>query len=476
MTTTADSRPEYLDRYEPDDDGLRFQDLEYVGNFTDLPPIPDGILGDKMLKERAKSGVLERVSAEDVLREQFTIDELNDLNNYLAWNIWDVLVMRATEGVSGMIPRQEYEILAFMHEFYRWPEILRMTTDEVGAQGVMDIGATARREIGTKVNCVHDWCIGAVGFGMGRCGLLALEVIEPDDYIEESNIILKFMQRVLWGKRQDGYILNSQDRYRCQIHEPDVIDDLVGQLEDMEEGSPTHSAFTRFNAAAELLSFLDHYDCRLGLGDTGPYQLPDGQLLIVRDLFTNEEAYHWSDVCDHENVPHCYTIVLRIDPDAMGLREIRVNDISTTFTRPKNYIPHITGGAVFVREKWNTPMGEVYPVPVADLDDHLSRVQQATIKLYAKTARMNRRQLILNGHWVYFVDMILPHLRLAGTYDKAVADYDLWEIDRRVSEHYYDIQKRGFASETVPLKIFSGAGYLPFSDDADPRRSKYRVF
>ena len=46
----------------------------------------------------------------------------------------------------------------------------------------------------------------------------------------------------------------------------------------------------------------------------------------------------------------------------MGLDEIRVNDISTTFTRPKNYIPSITGGAVFVREKWNTPMGEVYPV------------------------------------------------------------------------------------------------------------------
>ena len=29
---------------------------------------------------------------------------------------------------------------------------------------------------------------------------------------------------VLWGKRQDGYILNSQDRYRCEIHEQDVID------------------------------------------------------------------------------------------------------------------------------------------------------------------------------------------------------------------------------------------------------------
>ena len=158
----------YKDRYLPADEGLRFQDLVYQGNFKGLPPVPDGILGDRIMKERAKSKVLEMVTKQDVLKDQFTLDELNDLNNYLAWNIWDVLVMRATEGVSGMIPRQQYEILAFMNEFLRWPEILEMTTNEIGAQGVMDIGATARREIGIKVNCVHDWCIGAVGFGMGR--------------------------------------------------------------------------------------------------------------------------------------------------------------------------------------------------------------------------------------------------------------------------------------------------------------------
>jgi len=260
----------YKDRYLPADEGLRFQDLVYQGNFKGLPPVPDGILGDRILKERAKSKVLEKVTKQDVLKDQFTLDELNDLNNYLAWNIWDVLVMRATEGVSGMIPRQQYEILAFMNEFLRWPEILEMTTNEIGAQGVMDIGATARREIGIKVNCVHDWCIGAVGFGMGRCGLLALEAIEARDYVRESNVILKFMQRVLWGKRQDGYILNSQDRYRCRIHEQSVIDQLKTQIEYFEPDSDQAGAFQRFNAAAELLSFLDHYDCRHGHGDTGP--------------------------------------------------------------------------------------------------------------------------------------------------------------------------------------------------------------
>lgn len=464
---------DYQKRYQPGDDGLRFQDLVYVGNFKGMEPVPDGIKGDRMLKQRAKSKVLEKVSKEDVLRAQFTIDELNDLNNYLAWNIWDVLVMRATEGVSGMIPRQEYEILAFMHEFYRWPELLRMTTDEVGAQGIVDIGATARREIGTKVNCVHDWCIGAVGFGMGRCGLLALEVIQPDDYIEESNEILKFMQRILWGKRQDGWILNSQDAYRCLIHEKATLDKLTSQLERLEPGSPNHDQLIRFNAAAELLSFLDHYDCRLGLGDTGPYPLPNGNILIIRDLFVNEEAFHWSDVCDHENLPHCYTLVLEVNPKKMGLDEIRVNDISTTFTRPKNYIPYIEAGAVFVREKWNTPMAEVYQVKVADLEKHLTNVQNATFKLYSKLSRMSRRQLITNGMYVYYIDMILPHLRLAGTYDKACTDYQFWEIDQRVSNYYYDITKRGFAQATVPQKIFSGEGYLPFGEKADRRRSKY---
>ena len=172
-------------------------------------------------------------------------------------------------------------------------------------------------------------------------------------------------------------------------------------------------------------------------------------------------------------MPHCYTVALVIDPEGMGLNEIRVNDISTTFTR-KNYVPHISAGAVFVREKWNTPMAEVRPVAIDALGPELGKVQQATLKLYGKIARMPRRELITNGHWVYFVDMILPHLRLAGTYEKACTDYDLWEIDQRVSSYYYDIGKRGFAQEVVPQKIFSGKGYLPFSENADVRRSKYR--
>ena len=78
---------------------------------------------------------------------------------------------------------------------------------------------------------------------------------------------------------------------------------------------------------------------------------------------------------------------------------------------------------MLVREKWDTPMGEVYPVPIAELGPRLTGIQNATFKLYSKLARMCRRQLITNGMYVYYVGMILPHLRKAGTYDKACADY-----------------------------------------------------
>lgn len=475
MTTTEGKRATYKDRYQQQDDGLRFQELSYTGNHPELDPVRDGIIGDKTMRSRAKSGVLEKVSRDDVLRDQFTLDELNDLNNYLAWNIWDGLVMRATEGVSGMIPRQEYEILSMLHSFYRYPELLEMTTAEVGgAQGVIDIGAASRKEMGTKLNPLHDWCIGSCGFGMGRTGLLALGAIKPDEYVAESNEILKFVQRLKWAKRQDGYLFNSQDRYRAPVHDQELIDSVTSQIESLDPDGPLHSKFLQFNAAAELLAFLDHYDCRLGLADAGPYELPDGRILILRDLFVNEQDFGWSEVCEDAGLPHAYTLALVIDPDLMGLEEIRINDISTTFTRPKNYLKAVVGGAVFVREKWNTPMGEVYPVAIDDLDSHLGRVQTATFKLYTKIAKAPRRELIWNGQYVYYIGFILPHLRHAGVYEKACRDYDLWEIDQRVSNYYYEITKRGFAQETMPNKIFSGAGYLPFPDGTDLNRSKYR--
>jgi hypothetical protein len=74
----------------------------------------------------------------------------------------------------------------------------------------------------------------------------------------------------------------------------------------------------RFNAGIELLSFLFHFDNRCGLADTGPYPVPGGGYLIVRDIFLREPTYHWNDACD--GLPYCVTQGLVFRPD----REVEV--------------------------------------------------------------------------------------------------------------------------------------------------------
>src|SRR3954451_11423277 len=79
----ATSRPTppwapFHDRYEPEDDGLRFQQLRYEGNRPDLPSVADGILGDKTMRSRARTSILEPLDHDDVLRDGFSLDELND--------------------------------------------------------------------------------------------------------------------------------------------------------------------------------------------------------------------------------------------------------------------------------------------------------------------------------------------------------------------------------------------------------------
>ena len=81
---------------------------------------------------------------------------------------WPELVRHRMEQVTALEELTEAGLRMFsgqgerarrlrtVHEFYRWPEILRMTTDAVGAQRLLDIGAQSRTQIGTKVNCVHD--------------------------------------------------------------------------------------------------------------------------------------------------------------------------------------------------------------------------------------------------------------------------------------------------------------------------------
>lgn len=464
QTTTA---PTYLQRYEPNDEGIRFIP-DGAFRYGSLPPLPDGILGDRILRGSLTTDLLTRpLTIEDIRRPGFTVDELNDLTAYWAWDLWDELSLRASEGASGLIPRQEYESLGFANSFYRWPEFMIDMLERLGVDGIVELGRRGRQP-GSKANMLHAWCLGS-NFHCGRALYRVMDHVKADEYLAELNVAMKFWQALTWGNRGDGYLWSSQNRYRTEALDDDWTARLSGSLTALSDDA--RGDFTALMAAAELLSFYLHMDNRLGMHDVGPFVQENGNPMIVRSIFTREDAYSWSLFA--RKLPHAITFAFEIDAAAMNLEELRVISIGTLMTRPRNYIDAIVKGSVWVREDWDS---EVYEMPIPDaLAKYFTPIGDATGDLFEWMTRVPRRHLTECGAYTYTVGMFLPFMREAGLYDHYCDDRDLWEFDERASRVYYDLFRNNFARITLPTKLFTSSeeSFAPIPAGSSLRRSKY---
>jgi hypothetical protein len=467
MSQSTQPRPAYLNRYLPDDDGVRFMPgAEF--NYGDLPPLPDGILGDRILRANLKTDLLKRpLTIEDIRKPAFTIDELNDLTAYWSWDLWDQLSLRASEGSSGLVPRQEYEALSFANAFYRWPEFFIDMTERLGIDGIVELGRGGR-EPGSKINMLHSWCLGAVT-QLGRALYIIMGHNTPDEFLPELTASMKFWQALAWGYRGDGYLWSSQNRYTTAALDEQWTTRLRDSMKPLT--GDTGGDFTSLMASSELLSFYLHMDNRLGMYDLGPFVLENGNPMIVRTCFTREDAYSWSLFA--RDLPHAITFAFEIDAAKMQLDEARVLSIGTLMTRPRNYVSSIIKGSVWVRDEWDSELREV-PLGEASAQ-YLEGVGNATGDVFEWMTRTPRRHLIECGAFTYYVGMILPFMRKAGLYEHYCENHDLWEFDERASRVYYELGRNNFARIVVPTKLFTSSekSFAPISANAPLWRSKY---
>ncbi len=425
---------------------------QLLANYKGVPEYIRGPEGDIAFRKSLKTDALTLTDA-SLKSDTLTADEADDVIAYYGWNIWDVLGTRATEGENGLIPRQEYEALSTVEYMQKFPELWDLITEEVGGDGVIDIGATARREIGTKVNALHVWCAGA-SFVTGRGITMGLGHYGPTDRAESIARAFQFNRRLargMWG--DEGGMFASQRNYRVPLLEGTDWLDRFREDAVFFDDPAQKQMYTTFNATAQLLVFLLHFDNRLGLGDSGPYPTEDGGFLIVRDHFLNDPAYHWFDVA--EELPHCITQAMYFKPPPE--MKVIVNDLSTTFTQPASYIPYMTGMAVYARDKWDTPVSDVKLVGEDDIKRYTGISQKAMMKLYKRISGMSKRDRITCGVTNYVVDWALPFLRLSGTYDKAIEQGWL-EWDPMTSESYYPLVRDGQAGPLLPEAIIAGKG------------------
>jgi hypothetical protein len=424
--------------------------------------VPHGVEGDRMMRGRMSTGVLDLTR--ESLERDLTDEELDDLLGYMGWEFWDFLALRATEGESGLIPRQEYEAVGTIQVTRRNPEYYAFLTERLGVDGIVELGAAQRREIGTKVNLLHVWCSGfPVAFG--RSIAVALGVQEQEAWVEETRQALQFMRRVYagaWG--DEGPMFTSARGYAAPLLDAHWIDRFERErvaLDDDED----RRRFQRFSASTEMFGFLQHLDNRCGLGDSGPYPLPDGGFLIVRDHFINERLYPWAAEAAGD-LPFAVT-------QAMFFRDaedfdLKLMDGSTLFTDPGDYLKNLTGAAVYARDEWDTPIDRIRRLDADEMQSIADRCTEAAGGLYATIAGWSEREKVLNGARVYITEFIAPLARQAGLWDELQERFAPFDLDPVTEAAYVPLVDEGRAATLLPEMFIAGAGYGPITGAAPP--------
>ena len=473
---TPGIRATYKQRYQPDDDGLRFQELVFEGNFvghgTDARRHP-GRQGSKAARqeqgprEGQQAGRPRRPVHPRRTQRPQQLPGLEHLGRARHAGHRGCLRHDPSPGVRD--PRLHARVLPVARDSaddHRRGRRPGHPGHRRRAPGARSAPRSTPCTTGPSARSASAWAA-AVCSRSKRS--------DPTTTSRRATSILKFMQRMLWGKRQDGYILNSQDRYRCQIHEPDFLPTIIAQLVELRAGqSASTNPSPRSTPPPNCSPSSTTTTAGSASATPAPTSCPTAGILILRDLFVNEEVFHWSDVCDDASCPHSYTARNRHRPGETGPAR---RSGSTTSPRPspgRRTTSRPSPAAPSSPARSGTPRWARSTRSDRRAEPHLDQDPGRDAQDVRQDLADVPPRPVWNGRTCYYVDMILPYLRQAGTYDEGCAEYDFGRSTSGCRTTTTTSPSADFAQETVPQKIFSGPGYLPFGEGADLRRSKYR--
>ena len=319
---------------------------------------------------------------------------------------------------SRLIPVTAYIVVACVESWYRYPEMMRQIEATMSAA---DIGRAGRRP-GSQVNTVYLWSI-ANFWLLGRKIMAMVDPAASNDP-EPAFTVLDFWERAALAFRgADGTRQAHDGRGVVRPYDDVVLTTLVDGAAPVDDDR--RAAIKRLNATLINYLFLLYFDTRVGSGDTGPYPLPDGRTLVVRDYYRmGRSDFAWSDVA--ADVPYNnLTAALVLDDVA-----VKITDFGTANTTPEDYLDRLVRFGLFTTD---TPDRSLRPVPDDEIDGILAEVRKAQSRHYRNIAAMTRDEKIACGAYVYF-SFLKPFADAAGVGD----DLD-WTVPRDIPDPLYQL-------------------------------------
>lgn len=343
-----------------------------------------------------------------------------EANRLIAYHapISRALTAERTSLESRLIPVTAYIVTACIEAWHRYPEMIAAIDAAMPAE---EIGRAARRP-GCRLNTVYLWSIPNF-YLLGR---KVMASVEPgNDPVEPTWRVLDFWERTAMAFRGDGTRQAWDAPGAARIYGDDVIRTLTEGAVPIGDDE-TRARVKRFNATLVNYLFLLYFDTRVGAGNTGPYALPDGRVLLVRDFYRlgRSEDFWWSEVA--AGVPYRNLTAGLVLDDV----DVRITDFGTADTTPEDYLDRLVGFSLFTTD---TRDGSLRAVPLDEVDGILAAVRRAQAQLYRDIAAMTEDEKIRCGAYVYF-SFLRPYAEIAGVAD----DLD-WTVPRDIPEPLYQM-------------------------------------
>lgn len=328
---------------------------------------------------------------------------------------------------SALIPVTAYILVAAAEAWYRHPEMIAAID---AARPAEELGAAGRRP-GSQINAVYLWSTANI-YLVGRKLLTSFDLVADEP--ERTHTVLDFWERAALGYRADGHRQAWDAGFVLRPYGEDVIRTLLDGVAPIDDSQRLR--IKRWNATVMSYLFLLYFDTRVGTGDSGPYPLPDGRVLLVRDFYRmGRSDFWWSETA--EAMPYSnLTAALVLD----GV-DLKVNDWGTSITDPEDYLDRLVGFGLFTTD---TADGSLRHIPLSDLDAILDEVRTTQKRLYRTIAGMTRDEKIACGAYVYFT-FPRPLAEAAG-----VADQLDWMVPKATVGAMYDMISPIEGSDTPP--------------------------
>lgn len=378
--------------------------------------------------------------------------DLLDLNAWIRKNsdafYWQCTARTVQE--SKLFPVNPYIAMSYLNAWYRYPSLLRKLEQHISAE---ELGDRAR-EVSSAANVICNGIIPQFYLG-GRQILIDMGMLKPTDALDDVLYVLDFTKRLnLSFHRNHAHVLASDANQRAQLLPERVVQVFDADTFGVRPGDRLHTAVVRFLAQISQYAFLSHCECRLGINNSGPYQIGSNAEMLVRDFVDLAEGdFPWLDGVGAAVAHNNYTLPVVLKDTHFNI----VDDWASFEATPAYDHDNMIAVGLYTSDYLSdgyVPVAMDNAATLADFLEHEREVlHQATSQLWKVMAEWRREQLLDAGLLVYYsVPKDLFHI--AGIYDQ-----DEWMTIEERAQRFKPLMNDEYGRDLIAELV----GYISLS-------------